>query len=490
MNENQPIVMLSEIVEISEHKTYLELVSRVCYYDDYNLNKVMLPYDETTLEKAQTLVNMPVQGRYRTNAWGLPTFSGHCMTKDKDGNVSFGTQSIGTHTEVYIEDDTVVVDGEEKTLPCLFAKYRIWKRYKNAVAAVRRLFNLGKLFSSWEINVYDEVVDEDGSKTVVDYEFLSNCLLGYEYSYPSYGENATAISIAEQNSDNCMLLVAEALSKDLIETENIENSEVKEDENVKDENKQSEKTAEPVVAQLTERDLRRALIDAIEKKLDEWVDAFLLFPADNEVWVHTWSAEKELDFVKFTYTVEGDDVALSEPEDVVLTVSPREINTEVASLNTKIGEVQAQLDIKNEAVISASKTINDLNVKISDLTPYKAQVEKAEAERIEAEIAQVKEQLKQDMLKGGLFTAEEIEQPEIAELIEVRNKSAIKGLIADKYLASLDVQSTEVDKSEVAESQDNEVETASANLNIDEVDDDFDPRSIMRGILYGNRNIR
>ncbi len=489
MGENQPIIMLSEIVEISEHKTYLELVSRVCYYDDYNLNKVMLPYDETTAEKAETLVNMPVQAKYRTNAWGQPTFSGHCMTKDADGNINFGTESIGTHTEVYIEDDTVIVDGEEKTLPCLFARYRIWKRYKNAVTAVRRLFNLGKLFSSWEINVYSESENEDGSKTVIDYEFLSNCLLGYEYSYPSYGENATAISIAEQDSDNCMLLVAEALSKDLIATENIDKSEVKEDENVEDENKQSKKTEETVIAQLTERDLRRALIDAIEKKLDEWVDGFLWFPADNEIWVRMWDAEKDLDFVKFTYTVEEDNVTLSESENVTLTVSPREINTEVASLNTKIGEIQAQLDIKNEAVISASKTINDLNVTISELEPYKKQVEKAEAERIEAEIAQVKEQLKQDMLKGGLFTAEEIEKPEIAELIEARNESAIKGLIADKYLASLDVQGSQTDKSETAEFQDDNVETASANLNMDEDDENIDPRSIMRAILYGNRNI-
>jgi cell division protein FtsL len=209
------------------------------------------------------------------------------------------------------------------------------------------------------------------------------------------------------------------------------------------------------------------------------------FPADSEIWVNLWDAEKETDFVKFTYEVENDVVTLSDPEDVVLTVAPRVINVEVASLNTKLGETQEQLDIKNEAVISASKKINDLKVEISELTPYKEQVEKAEAERIEAEIAQAKEQLRNDMLKGGLFTAEEIEKPEIAELIEARNESAIKGLIADKYLASLDVQAG----NEVAEVQTEDVETASANLNANDVEEDIDPKSIMHRVLYGNKNV-
>ena len=37
------IYLASEIVEISESKTYLELTSRICYYDDTNSNGVLLP---------------------------------------------------------------------------------------------------------------------------------------------------------------------------------------------------------------------------------------------------------------------------------------------------------------------------------------------------------------------------------------------------------------------------------------------------------------
>ena len=53
------IILASEVVEISESKTYLELTSRICYYDDTNANGVLLP-SENAEDKAQTLVNMPV----------------------------------------------------------------------------------------------------------------------------------------------------------------------------------------------------------------------------------------------------------------------------------------------------------------------------------------------------------------------------------------------------------------------------------------------
>lgn len=39
---------------------------------------------------------MPVQALYRTNLLGEPTFSGHEMYKDENGDIQFGTQSIGT----------------------------------------------------------------------------------------------------------------------------------------------------------------------------------------------------------------------------------------------------------------------------------------------------------------------------------------------------------------------------------------------------------
>ena len=73
--------MIAEIVDVAEHSTYLELTSRICYYDAPNLNGDMLPYDDTTLDRAQTLVNMPVQAKYRVNANGEASLGGHEMVK-------------------------------------------------------------------------------------------------------------------------------------------------------------------------------------------------------------------------------------------------------------------------------------------------------------------------------------------------------------------------------------------------------------------------
>ena len=503
--------MIGEVVNIAEHTTYLELTSRVCYYDEPNLNNDMLPYDDTTEEKAKTLVNMPVQAKYKVSPTGEPTFSGHEMVKKKDGTVDFKTSSIGTHTEVYIENDNVDVNGTIKNLPCLFAKYRIWKRYKNVVAAVQRLFDLGKLYSSWEINTYQYVYDR-GIRKVTDYEFLANCLLGYEYAYPSYGTSANAISMAEMNNDNPQLMIAEALSQDLIEEndnkeENTEMAKKNEPSVAEDVTKvstptdtdttttatentnsveQKEDTAEvdnkdtvTDSAQLTTYDLRKKITDACRAKIDKYCWVSYMFPNEKEVWCEYEGAETELDYAKFTYEVgEGDVITVSDPEYVKLTVSVAEINSKVTSLEKEIETAKAELDIKNDAITKASEKIQELNVQISELTPYKEQVEAAEQKRIEAEIAEDKERLKAKMLKGNLFTEAEIAEKNIADLIEARNESAINSLIADKFVASFDDKenSGEPDVSEKVET-----ETATASLETDE--DTTDARSFMRSIL-------
>ena len=503
--------MIGEVINIAEHTTYLELTSRVCYYDEPNLNNDMLPYDDTTEEKAKTLVNMPVQAKYKVSPTGEPTFSGHEMVKKKDGTVDFKTSSIGTHTEVYIENDNVDVNGTIKNLPCLFAKYRIWKRYKNVVAAVQRLFDLGKLYSSWEINTYQYVYDR-GIRKVTDYEFLANCLLGYEYAYPSYGTSANAISMAEMNNDNPQLMIAEALSQDLIEEndnkeENTEMAKKNEPSVAEDVTKvstptdtdttttatentnsveQKEDTAEvdnkdtvTDSAQLTTYDLRKKITDACRAKIDKYCWVSYMFPNEKEVWCEYEGAETELDYAKFTYEVgEGDVITVSDPEYVKLTVSVAEINSKVTSLEKEIETAKAELDIKNDAITKASEKIQELNVQISELTPYKEQVEAAEQKRIEAEIAEDKERLKAKMLKGNLFTETEIAEKNIADLIEARNESAINSLIADKFVASFDDKenSGEPDVSEKVET-----ETATASLETDE--DTTDARSFMRSIL-------
>lgn len=504
-NTNAPITITGQVIDIAEHTSYLELTSRVCFYDEPNLNNDMLPTDDTTLEKANSLVNMPVQAKYRLSPSGEPTFSGHEMKKSKStGEITFGTSSVGTHTEVYIENDNVDVNGTIKNLPCLFAKYRIWKRYKNVVAAVQRLFSLGKLYSSWEINTYQYIFDR-GIRKITDYEFLANCLLGYEYAYPSYGTSANAISMAQLNDNQ--LMIAEALSQDLLDENNINDNDEEENllakkndtspvvENIiasaspdaqtkdttattEDNNKETPTTDS---AQLTVWDLKTRINEACRKKLGKWCWASFMFPNEKEVWCEYDGAESELDYVKFTYEVAEDDtVTVSEPEYVKLTVSIAEVNTKISELEREIQTVKAELDIKNDAITKASETIQNLNTQISELTPYKEQAEVAERKKIEEQITAEKEALKNKLLKGNLFSEEDIAEKKIQDLIEARDVSAINSLIADKFVASFDV--TEKGNTPETVSTAENVVTATANLELE--DSETDVRSFMGKILF------
>lgn len=492
------IYLASEIVEISESKTYLELTSRICYYDDTNSNGVLLP-SENAEEKAQTLINMPVQAKYRTNVLGLPTFGGHEMYKDENGNISFKTESIGTHTEVYIENADVDVHGTIKNLPCLYAKYRIWKRYENMVAAVRRLFSLGKLYGSWEILI-SSYEFKDGIKRVSDYEFLANTLLGYEYASPSYGVDAKALSLS--STENDCLLVAEALSQDILsqgldteneakEENNLQNNEVTQvaEENVEGtvvetpvaetpveettetstETEATENKDETEVSQLTEYDLRKKIREACRAKLDKWCWISFHFPVEKEVWLEVDGRESELDFVRMTYTVENDTITVSEPEEVKLTVS-------IAEVNTKIAELEAEVSTKDEAIIKSGEEIARLKTEISELSPFKEKFEQAEQKRIENELKEKKDTLVSSITKSGLITKDEIEaSEELKGYVDNLDEKSLKAILADRYIASLNDNTTEISETQ------NEVETETASTNLDGLEDEqLDVKSIMK----------
>jgi len=515
VDKNKPINMIAEIVDVAEHTNYLEMTSRICYYDAPNLNGDMLPMDDTTQSRAESLISMPVQAKYRVNSKGEPSLGGHEMHRRKDNSVYFATESIGVHTAVEIKNDNVVLNnGEIKELPCLFASYRIWKRYPNYIAAIKRLYENKMLYGSWEISTYKYEYD-NGVRKITDYEFFANTLLG-EANPPSYGVNATALSMAETDNNNPQLLVAEALSQDImsqgLDIENNENKEENQEMAKKNESviaedvtqassvntdttiTASKKTEEVIsnaetenkepdtdLAQLTVRDLRRKISEAIRQKIknDYFYIAFM-FPNEKEVWCEYESAETELDYMKFTYEVNDDVVSVSDGEKVKLSVSVAEVNTKIASLEKEAETAKAELEIKNDAIIKASEKIQELNVQISELTPFKEQVEAAEKKKIEDQIAAEKESLKAKLLKGNLFTKEEIAEKKIQDLIEARDVSAINNLIADKFVASFDVTG----KGNTTEDTTTAETVVTATANLESEDAETDVRSFMGKILF------
>lgn len=485
MMKIEKICLSSKAIDIAEHDNYLELTNRLCYYDDKNLNNVLLPYkdyEDKALECANTLVNMPVQAKYK-KIKRLDDLGSHEAHLDKDGDVVFDTESIGTHTEVYIQNDTVTtVNGETKELPCLYAKCRIWKRNKNMIAAIRRLYSSEDgLNTSWEIATKSYKF-ENGVKTLTDYEFLANTFLG-STTTPAYKGTSKTVSLSSMTEQE--LMVADALSVDLIDgaedinnqnkedimsktvnvaesektkpiiekkaetvetvedkpietVETSENAPVPDTDTENDEKKTDTSEQEVEKSELTANDLYGKIRKACREKCDKYGYISFWFPADNYVLYHTFDS-KELEFLKFTYSVEGDEVTVGEPEKVELKVS--------------IAEINSAIEQRDESLLKANEKIQTLESEIAELQPFKVQAEKAAFEKAEAEKKAKQEELAAYAIKSKFITEEEIKSDEaISKMIAELNEDGIKKIICERLMSSLNEKSEpEIETSSVKE---------------------------------------
>ena len=534
----ETICLSSKTIDIAENDLYLELTNRMCYFDDKNLNNVLLPYkgvEEKALECAKSLINMPVQAKYKKIA-GKDDLGSHEMHINPDGEVVFDTESIGTHVDVWIEETEVTtVSGEVKKLPCLYAKKRIWKRNKNFINAIKRLYESESgLGSSWEIQTL-EYTFKDGVKTLTDYVFLSDCLLG-STTTPAYNGTSKAISLSSLTEQE--LMVAEALSQDIIsqgldknnqekeenilnkdenitlsadenveevtveestdtetsenttETENSEDTseekdkddddnDDKDDDNEVEDNedgeckkkKASASTESTETSALTSYDVRRKLSEECRKKVDDWCWVAYLFPEEKEVWCE-YDGDSELDYLKFTYTVENDEVSVSDPEKVTLTVSVKDINSTVSEYEKTIAE-------KDDLIVKASSEITSLKSENTELSQYKEKFTQMEQEKVAAELAQKKEDLIASVIKSGQITREEIEaSEEFSGYVDNLDKKSLMAIVGERLSASVD--NTTHENIETSESK-SDVHVAS-NLN-NEDDEVVDKASIMRNFL-------
>lgn len=469
MNEQDKFMIQGVQIDIAEHRHYLELENVVCYLNYPNANGRQMNYGSTkeeraaTLERAQTLCEMPVYAKCAKNRKGQPTFKGH-EVKARNGQWEFDTIPIGVHTDVRIEERQVVAaDGSAQKLPVIIAKQRIWKRNKNAVAAIQRLFGEGKLHNSWEVEV-SQYSYKDGIKYLEDYSFLGNAFLGYEFAKPAFGQASAVISVAEESEyANSELMVAEALYLDVQEhqgedgpisdceasglnevketmgnTENIvaeeevaqaENTEVSTDDLEKSTetvtqpeevvaNETAEVTAEGApeeaveTSALTDRDLRREVERALLLSGD--VDGYIsfIFPVENEALVHSYRSN-ELDFVSIKYEIKDNHVNILSKTPVTLTVSPRNINNEIASRDEKIATLEKQN---------------------GELSEYKAKFEAAELEKAEAEKNAKRSQMIANVKRCKLFAEEEISSAPISDMIAEADENKLKLYIAERLL--------------------------------------------------------
>ena len=501
--------MSSNVIELSEHKTYIELTRRLCYYDYPNLNGVQLNSD-TAEEKAQSLLMQPVVAKYK-RIRNKDDLGGHECSVDNHGNVTFGTVPIGVNVAVEIKNDTININNNTVETPCLFATSRIWTRNKNVCSAIKRLFAEGKLHSSWEI-LTENAEYVNNVKILKDYVFEADALLG-STSNPAYGECATTLCVA--SAEDPEILLSEAIANDF----NIDNSETKEDKTLKiiknesvtasenentdvvtdevvetsqetiaidtaetdsetseveksnsesvddnDSDEKSEDTQTVEVSELTVRDLRVKIEKLCRAKIRYCWVAFM-FPNEKYVLVECDDRESELEYMKFTYEVNGDEVTIGEPEKVKLVVSVANINDEIAE--------------KNNAIIKANEEIVSLKSENENLMKYKEMFEKSEAEKAEQELAKKKECLRKYAIKSGYISSEEIEtSDEIKNLIDSVDENGIKAIIVDRLMAQKN--ESDVVTSETVTSQTTEV----ASLTCDEVNiETADYKSVMKKFL-------
>lgn len=507
--DNERIILESRPISIASYSNYKEAIFLISVLDEPDSYGRIIP-KESGEKYCDTIIGYPVVAKLEKNIFGQPIdFGGHelIVKKAKDGKKKsyFNTVPIGSVIDSWCEEREV--DGYEGTPECILIKTKLWtSRFPEYFKVFDKLWDDGNISSSWELTA-TEVVTKGVNKIYKVFEFIGNCILGKNHTpavpgsgvieYAEFDDelsNALMTDISNSNTSNYENIeekedinLAEKTKKDDLikdtEKENTTTDSVEETE--KDKKKKDEETAEstvesddnpeePETASLTDSDLFRKINKACEDAIKGWGYVSYWFPEEHTVWFHVYDAPTQLDYKLFTYTVENDEVTVSEPQDVKLTVSVSDVNTVLAEKDEKIETLTAELEIKDKAVISAGEKIGKLNVQISELQPYKEQIEKAEQEKIEAEIAEEKESLKKNLLKGGLFTEEEITKAEIAELIEARDKTAINGLIAEKYIASFDKEETDVaDKEEIV--------PATASLETNDVNES--PVTFMRDFL-------
>lgn len=515
--ENENFIVESKLLEVASFANYKEATFLISVLDEPDRENRIIP-EEAGEKYYETIIGFPIVTKLKKNIFNKPVdFEGHNVSVVQDTNgkkhKKFGTMPIGSVTESWIEEREV--DGYKGTHKCILIKAKLWSsRFPEYFKVFDKLWKKGTISSSWELTASD-IEEKDGFKFYKVFEFIGNCILGTGHVPAVPGAGVVEYAELEENYDTEL---ACALEKDIANLDinyaekedlNLADKEKKEKENIKDNTENTEptvdvpenedekkkktseekaeckkkkvKTAEveednenTEIASLTDNDLFRLIGEKCRKKIGcSWGYISYWLPEEHTVWYKPCNGELQLEYKLFTYSVDDNEVEVSEPTDVTLTVSVDKINEELAEKNEKIETLTAELELKNEAVISAGEKIGKLKVEISELEPYKEKVETAEKERIETEIAEEKKSLKENLLKTNLFTEDEIAKAEIAEFIEARDKNAINNLIANRYIASLS-------ETQVAEKTDEEI-TSVASLENDDIEDS--PTEFMKKLL-------
>lgn len=493
------------VSEIQEDSVSLNAKFIIC---DFGVNGNYVMLNRKTIETwMSSLVGQPVVAAITINDDGTADFDGHNFVLvnriDKDGNPyqywRFDTEAFGTFLSVEIEQ----INGKEY----IVATAKLWKRFADFCALVKKRLTEGTLSTSWEIAVeksHFEMIGGYKVKVIDAGQFMGHALLNK--SLPPAYQDSQLLEVANQNQNDLDLIAA--IKQDIIkvakeddctlkktkmiveQSENTANTTVEDntvvaettepvaeiepvsgnttDESAVNDESTTETSVEPEQSAMTEYDLWKEIRQSIANKLnvDEWEFCIIYhFPVDKVVWVQKWDAESELDIIKFTYTVENDVVTVSEPEDGKLTVS-------VSQINATVEEMQNKIDELTDSLVKASAEITEKVKIISELTPYKEEFEKAEQERIAAETQIKRDELKSLAIMSGYIHDDELNpeassfNQDIHDAIYNLDEKSVKAVIADRLVSSLKDTKSPVEVS-AKTPQEKPIQKPKASLNID-----------------------
>ena len=480
--DNESLLIQGLGFEISEDKSnpdYLQGRFCICDFNE-NHNNVSLNRD-TIDEWISTLVGTPLVAKIVKDFKKGSDFGSHEMrivsVKGENGKTYkkaiFDTSAFGVCTDVSIETSE---DGNDY----IYANYKIWKRFENACKIIKE--RAENLKTSWEICTEEftqKVKDGILTKQIDKGRFIGLAMLGS--SVPPAYDSSGLLEVASEETDELNIALMEDLQNlnissnieinekeveanmnenEVVETnvaeqtdvdvvEQVEQAEVVEtpaeetvqetsEENVVAENQdevEEETSEETETSALTDNDLRHKLSKAFEQADHNghctygWI--FMIFPADNTAWFRECGCCSDTELVEVKYSVENDNVVITERNAVSLTVSPREINKVIAQ--------------KDNAIVEMSNQIQTLNTTVANLQVYKDRIDEIEKAEKEAKFEQDKKDLCAYAISSGYITQEEIEtSEEIKGYINALDKVSIKSLISDRVVASLANKSEQV----------------------------------------------
>lgn len=469
MNEYIEMSICGTPLEIASYKNHKEAIFLISVLDEPDLlNRIITK--AAGEECCKTIIGYPILAKLLKDINGKPyDFGGHEVKIKKDRNgkkqIIYDTFPVGGVIDAWVESREV--PGYKGTKDCILIKTKLWHtRYPEYFEVFDKLWESGNLSTSWELTASLQE-KKNQYKIIKKFELVGNVLLGTKHigAVPSAG----VLECAELNLDDITL--SNALTADI--NTKFNNCVLKKEENGVMGNNETDSGGTMDNASLTSNDLRRKIERAIYDKIGEWCWIFLFFPEERKVWVECSERKSELDYKMFTYQVTNDEVEISEPEDVKLCVSVSEINTKVAEMDKDLEEANKDILLKSSAIVKANEKIKSLEKEVAALKPYKEKVEIAEKAQREHEIAEKKKELKAKLLKSNLFKKAELEEnDEIKSLINEVDEDGIDKVIATRYMASLE------------NSKDVLIASAtSLSLEDEDDNDELNPRSIMKRIL-------